>query len=169
MRTTIIRHPPPNFVKSSHVKFVVGWLNQALNEPTKRSYQFEKDPALEDLLALWPKGKKMLVEFFPWTCFLSIWKTLFHVPHAIASTKTVTSDNTTHCLQKTCLLLFVTTEEKKSLEPSKSIWSVVELLFNQSFFLLAPIIREISMKLGDRKEIKAWNCVTFEVTLGSPY
>jgi len=37
-----------------------------LNEPTNRSYQFHKDPVLEDLLFLWPWGKKMLKSVFSW-------------------------------------------------------------------------------------------------------
>ena len=62
------------------------------------------------------KGEKKCCEIFLWTCLQGIWKTLFHVPHAITSKKTVTWDDTTNCFQKTCLLRCVKTRGKKLLK-----------------------------------------------------
>ena len=58
------------------------------------------------------KGEKKCCEIFLWTCLQEIWKTLFHVPHAITSKKTVTWDVTTNCFQKACLLRCVKTRGK---------------------------------------------------------
>ena len=35
-----------------------------MNEPTDRSYQFDKDPLLEDIVSVWPRGKKSVGRVF---------------------------------------------------------------------------------------------------------
>ena len=92
------------------------------------------------------KGEKKCCEIFLWTCLQGIWKTLFHVPHAITSKKTVTWDDTTNCFQKACLLRCVKTRGKNYWNKRKYLTRLF-IVIQPRLFPFACIIREISMFL----------------------
>ena len=113
------------------------------------------------------KGEKVLVEFLLWTCLQGKWKTLFHVPHAITSKKTVTWDNTTNCLQKACLLRFVKTRGKKLLQQAWIFDASFHCYSTEAFSCLLPLFEKFRCFSGGKqykKESKWQDCVTFEVT-----
>ena len=95
----------------------------------------------------------MLVEFLLWTCLQGKWKTLFHLPHAITSKKTVTWDNTTNCLQKACLLRFVKARGKKLLQQDWIFDASFHCYSTQAFSCLLPLFEKFRCFSG-RKQCK---------------